>query len=31
MNPMQIRRLMRVHGLTYIQAKTFAALIWGAE
>lgn len=31
MNALQIRYLMRAHGLTKLQAQTFAALIWGAK
>ncbi|SPF81138.1 hypothetical protein PRI8871_02958 [Pseudoprimorskyibacter insulae] len=30
MTPKQIRRLMRLHGLTHTQARVYAALIWGA-
>ena len=30
MNKLQIRFLMRVHGLTEAQAHAVAALIWGA-
>lgn len=29
MNHLQIRYLMRLHGLTESQAMAFAALIWG--
>lgn len=31
MTALQIRRLMRLHGLTHRQAQTYAALIWGAK
>lgn len=30
MRQLQIRLLMRVHGLTEAQAQAIAALIWGA-
>lgn len=31
MNGLQIRFLMRVHGLTEAQVQAIAALIWGAS
>lgn len=31
MTALQIRRLMRLHGLTHAQAQVYASLIWGAR
>lgn len=31
MRQLQIRFLMRVHGMTEAQASAFCALIWGAS
>lgn len=31
MTALQIRYLMRTHGLTQAQARAYAVLIWGAK
>lgn len=31
MTALQIRYLMRAHGLTHAQARAYAVLIWGAK